>query len=180
MNKIFFVGDTHFGDETIIKLENRPFTDVKHQTEELIKLWNSVVDKDDIVYVVGDFIKVGCENFHINKLCNLNGTKYLIKGNHDTAENDFYINNCGFKNVYEHPIILDEFWIVSHEPQYINKNFPYANIFAHVHNNPIYTTHSCRSYCVSAERTMFMPISFDEIKKIVFLDDAKETATKTE
>jgi hypothetical protein len=52
--------------------------------------------------------------------------------------------------------------MVSHFPQYVNDAFPYANIFAHVHNNPIYNSFGKRHFCVSAERINYTPISFDE------------------
>ena len=42
-----------------------------------------------------------------------------------------YIEKYGFEKVYDTDIIIDGFWILSHEPKYVNKNFPYANIFAH-------------------------------------------------
>ena len=170
MSKIFLIGDLHFGDNTIIHLENRPFHNDIQQTDELVELWNSVVEDNDIVYVLGDFVNVGCSDYHFQKIRELKGTRYLIRGNHDTETDEFYTNKCGFTKIYDTPIILDDFWILSHLPMYVNKNFPYANVFAHVHNNPIYVTHSCRSYCVSAERTGFMPILFDDIKNVILQD----------
>ena len=49
--KIFLIGDMHFMHRNIIKYCNRPFKDVEDMTEKLIKNWNSVVGKNDIVYV---------------------------------------------------------------------------------------------------------------------------------
>lgn len=177
MSRIFLIGDLHFGDSDIIKLENRPFKDVIHQTECLAEYWNSVVEKDDIVYVLGDFIAPNCPNiqYHLSKISKLNGIKYLIKGNHDTESDQFYLSDCGFKKVYDFPIIVDDFWIFSHIPMYINEHFPYANVFAHVHNNPIYTTHSCRSYCVSSERISFKPILFNTIKQTIKKDNQNKS-----
>ena len=170
MSRIFLIGDLHFGDDNIIHLENRPFHNNKQQTDELVELWNSVVRDDDVVYVFGDFVKIGCSDYHYQKIQELKGIRYLIKGNHDTESDKFYIDKCGFEKVYDVPIIIDDFWIFSHFPMYVNRNSPYANVFAHVHNNPIYTTHSCRSYCVSAERTGFIPILFDEVKNVILQD----------
>ena len=40
---------------------------------------------------------------------------------------------------------------------------PYANIFGHVHGNPLYADVSRQSFCVSAERTGYIPLEFEEI-----------------
>lgn len=170
MSKIYFIGDLHFGDETIIQLERRPFKNVAEQTETFVENWNKVVAEDDEVYVLGDVIHSDLTPQFEKALKDLNGKKYLIKGNHDIFPNSFYFNNCGFDKIYDHPIIVEDFWILSHEPMYVNENFPYANIFAHVHNNPIYKTHSARHYCVSAERINYTPISFDKIKSVLSND----------
>jgi calcineurin-like phosphoesterase family protein len=103
----------------------------------------------------------------------LNGKKYLVRGNHDTESDEFYISECGFAKVYDHPIIVDDFWIFSHEPMYINKYFPYANIFGHVHDNPSYATFSSRHYCICVERTGYTPITFDAVKATVMEEDRK-------
>ena len=175
MQNKFFIGDLHIGDETIIQLENRPFANAEEQTIAFIKNWNSVVEDNDIVYVMGDYIVENPSQFHINELRKLKGRKFLVKGNHDTLPDEVYIEKYGFEKVYDTDIIIDGFWILSHEPKYVNKNFPYANIFAHVHGNPIYKTHSCRHYCVSVERINNTPISFNEIKNTVFEDDKNKS-----
>ena len=173
MARIFVIADTHLGDDVIIKLENRPFRDAREQTDSILKNWNSIVQEDDIVYVVGDFLHIGCDAYQTQQAKKLNGIKYLIRGNHDTESDEFYISECGFKKVYENPIILDSFWIFSHEPMYINKYFPYANIFGHVHGNPSYATFSSRHYCVCVERTEYVPVLFETLKATVMEEDRK-------
>lgn len=42
---------------------------------------------------------------------------------------------------------------------------PYANLFGHVHNNPIIKDYSSQHFCVSAERINYTPISFEDITK---------------
>lgn len=170
MSKIFFIADTHFREEAIILYENRPFKNADEMDKTLIKNWNSEVNPEDIVYVVGDFGAKGCESEYLSRL---NGTKYLIKGNHDTESNDYY-RTAGFKEVYDKPIILENFWIISHEPLYININMPYANIFAHVHNSPLFKDFSPCHFCASAERINFAPILFDDIKALVSSGISKE------
>lgn len=163
MCKIFFIADTHFGHEAIIHYENRPFENIDEMTAALINNWNNVVSDEDTVFLLGDFSAYD-KDANIS-ICNrLNGHKKLIIGNHDT-ENEKYYYDCGFESVSKYPIIYDNFWILSHEPMYINSNMPYANIFGHVHGNPLYTDYSKQSFCVSAERINYTPVEFNEIKR---------------
>jgi len=163
MNKTFFIADTHFGEESILRYENRPFESVIHMDEEIVRRWNNVVNQEDTVYILGDFGSVGYEKEILSKL---NGKKFLLKGNHDTKYNEEY--RCfGFSEVYDCPIIIEGFWILSHDALYVNENMPYANLFGHVHNSPIFKDYSKQHFCVCVERTNYTPILFDEIKSII-------------
>ena len=81
---IWFTADSHFSHTNIIKYCNRPFSNSQEMDDNLIKNWNSKVKKNDSVYHLGD---VGLGNpirlKHI--LDELNGTIYLIKGNHEKS-----------------------------------------------------------------------------------------------
>ncbi len=156
---IFFTADTHFNDERILRYENRPFKSVKEMNDEIIRRWNSCVRDEDTVYLLGD---VGDESF----VKNLSGKKILVKGNHDTKSNEHY-RLSGFDEVYDLPVIFQNFWILSHEPLYVCKNMPYANIFGHVHSNPIYRDYSSQSFCASVERIDYTPVLFEEIQRLV-------------
>lgn len=160
---IYFIADTHFSEERIMRYENRPFLDAIEMNNELLMRWNNVVNQNDEVYVLGDFGAEGQEKVILNQL---KGRKYLIKGNHDVKSNQYY-RDAGFKEVYDHPIIIKDFWILSHEPLYVNNNMPYANLFGHVHNSPIIKTYSDQHYCVSVERIRYTPISLDDIISII-------------
>lgn len=163
MNKIYFISDTHFGEDTIRRYENRPFQSVHEMDEMIIVNWNEVVSESDVVYLLGDFGADGKEKEILSKL---NGTKYLVKGNHDVKSNEYY-RQSGFHEVYDMPLLFQNFWILSHDAIYVNRNMPYANIFGHVHNSPIIKDYSSQHFCVSAERINYMPISFEDIAKNV-------------
>ena len=153
----FFIADTHFDDEKIINFENRPFKDANEMNGIIISRWNEIVSDEDIVYLLGD---IGNEDY----IKQLKGIKYLVKGNHDTKINEEY-RKAGFVEVYDHPIIINEFWILSHEPMYVNANMPYVNLFGHVHNSPQFKTFSNFHYCISVERINYAPISFEKVKE---------------
>jgi len=163
MSEIFFIGDTHFGHSQIIDYEQRPFANVEEMDEQLIHRWNSVVKDEDTVFMIGDFSFYDKEK--TLEICNkLNGIKILIKGNHDDKSEEYYCE-CGFNKVYEYPVILKQFWMISHEPLYINKNMPYANIYGHVHANEMYVDYSKHSFCACVERINYTPISWKVIKE---------------
>lgn len=164
-HKIFLIGDCHFGHRNIIKYCNRPFKDVEDMNEQLIKNWNSVVGKNDIVYVVGDFALCGKQKI-IEIGQRLNGRKRLVLGNHDQASIETY-RAAGFEFVYNHHIVLDDFFIVSHVPQN-NMQAPFLNIHAHTHE----PSNSENHFCVSVENINYTPLNFEDIKKYMkFMED---------
>lgn len=161
--KTFFIADTHFGDDAILRYENRPFASVREMDRTMIERWNAVVGEEDAVYVLGDF---GADGSETQTLCVLNGVKYLVKGNHDNKSNAEY-RAFGFAEVYDHPILLDSFWILSHDAVYVNTNMPYANLFGHVHASPIVKDFSAQHFCVSVERIGYAPVAFEQIRRTI-------------
>ena len=160
---IYFIADTHFGHQAIMGYESRPFSSVEEMDRQLIKNWNEVVTGEDTVFVLGDFSAYDKEK--TTRICQqLVGKKILVKGNHDT-ESEAYYRECGFSSVYDYPIILENFWILSHEPMYLNGNMPYANIYGHVHGSEQYVDYSAHSFCACVERIQYRPIAWDEVKR---------------
>ena len=158
------IGDSHFFDENIIQMAPRNFTSVEEMNASMIDSWNSVTAKNDTVFHLGDFINFGnCsveEGFEI--IDQLNGNIVLIAGNHDLPYLNILREYGPRLQVIEYPILKNEFWILSHDPQFVSEAAPYANIFAHVHLNPMYKDVSSRSFCVSAERLGYKPILLRE------------------
>ena len=62
------------------------------------------------------------------------------------------------------PVIYKNFFMLSHEPLYINSNMPYANFYGHVHANPSYKDASKQSVCVSVERIDYTPVEFEKLR----------------
>lgn len=156
MNKVFVIADTHFGHANIIKYCNRPFKDIYEMTEVLVSNWNSVVSEDDEVYMLGDFTLSHNKAIISNLVNRLNGHIYLVMGNHDYLTITQYLD-CGFEKVYDHPIILDNSIILSHEPMFMNDNMPYFNIYGHVHDKAEFKDRTENSWCVSVERINYTP-----------------------
>lgn len=77
-----YTSDLHFGHKDIIAFDHRPFYDINQMDFTLIKLWNSRVQKDDHVYILGDFC-CGSDKPAEYYLRQLKGHKHLIIGNND-------------------------------------------------------------------------------------------------
>ena len=83
MGKIYLTSDLHFGHQREFLYVPRGFTSIQEHDEEVIRRWNSVVQEDDDVYVLGDLMLN--DNEHgLECLGRLNGRLHLIRGNHDT------------------------------------------------------------------------------------------------
>lgn len=164
MSNTFITSDTHFGHANILTflkqdgtLLREGFKDIKEHDLELIKRWNYVVGKNDKVYHLGD---VGFTNFpYIKEIFDsLNGTKVLIKGNHDNFKLNQYAQI--FKDVRA-THVLDKL-VLSHVPIH-----PYSldrwkgNIHGHLHENKV---EDDRYINVCVEHINYTPIPFEEIR----------------
>lgn len=78
----FYIADTHFGHRSVLAFDGRPFADVEEMDRTMIQWWNSRVQRDDHVYIVGDFAYRSelPEEWYLERL---KGRKHLIIGNHD-------------------------------------------------------------------------------------------------
>jgi len=90
---VFFTSDWHIGHEKVISYSNRPFNNVDHMSETLIKRYNSTVPKNGVCYFLGDMGFCSKEILH-KVISSLNGTKVLVLGNHDKKTQGMY--NLGF------------------------------------------------------------------------------------
>ncbi len=96
---IFFTSDTHYGHVNkkgngIIQFAERPFNSIEEHDEKLIQNFNSIVGKNDLTYLVGDF---AFKN-HLKYLNRLNGKIILIRGDHDKMNKETLSQ---FSNVYD-------------------------------------------------------------------------------
>ena len=135
--KIYIISDTHFNHSNILKYCNRPFKSVEEMNEAIINNWNKLVKKNDLIYHLGDFF-LGSKNELKDIVSKLNGTIYLIRGNHDRLTIKSY-EDSGIKVLKKAPIVLEDFNVLlSHRPlpdSMIKDG--YINIHGHIHEKKI-------------------------------------------
>ena len=170
------IADTHFGDDgSIIRYEKRPFANELEMRKALIENWNKVVGPEDTVYHLGDFASNLSWEETKQSVEALNGRKILIMGNHDQHFSPRQWLDMGFEEVYPLPVIYQGFYMLSHEPLYVNWASPYANVFGHVHANPAYRDYSERSFCVCVERHGYAPVDFEVIKGAILGESSRKS-----
>jgi calcineurin-like phosphoesterase family protein len=156
MSRVFLISDLHLGHRSILDFSpNRGGTCVDTHDEWIIERWNSVVNKRDVVIVLGD---VAFSRDALKKVGRLKGTKHLIMGNHDVYGVDSY------KQYFHIRPGLDRykgFWL-SHCPIHPNEmRYCKANIHGHTHHNLMGDGYI--NVCV--EHLQGVPILFNDIKR---------------
>ena len=92
----YYISDLHFFHESLnTQMDCRGFKDSAQMNAYMIKQWNSRVRPKDEVVILGDF-SVGKAKETNEVLSQLNGTLYMIKGNHDSYLKDSEFNKERF------------------------------------------------------------------------------------
>ena len=133
----YYIADTHFDHKNIIAFDSRPFFTLSEMNETLIANWNNKVSKTDTVFILGDFCW-SKEKRWIEILSQLQGSKILIKGNHDLKQISAKLKQQ-FQDIVQYKEITDDGRkvILSHYPipfykSDYNKNI--YHLYGHVHN----------------------------------------------
>lgn len=167
MNETYFIGDLHFGHKKILEFSpERGGTNILEHNEWIISQWNSVVKKNDMVWVMGD---VAFSQEGLQCVSRLRGNKKLVRGNHDTQSTQAYLKY--FNNVFG--IVKESGFWLSHAPIHPQELRGKRNICGHMHSKNILLENGeldDRYINVSVEQINGIPISFTEIKER-FKDD---------
>lgn len=134
--KKLYIADWHYGHENCLHFDNRPFKNVEEMNAALVANWNSVVEADDIVYVLGDMF--WCKSSEaLPILRQLKGTKFLIKGNHDRSNDGKFVKQ--FAKITEYLEVDDDGQkiVLCHYPIpcYKNHFYGWAHLYGHVHTS---------------------------------------------
>lgn len=171
----YFIADTHFFHENSILLNKRPFQNVTEMNQKMIGLWNkNVRSKRDEIYILGDFVFGGTGKQANQILRQLNGRKFLIRGNHEKYlyDPEFDQNNfewikdyCSFKQDHR-KFVLFHYPILEWDGYFNNS----VLLYGHVHGTRqeyFDKIMGANAMNVGADLIDFAPISIDEVLKII-------------
>ena len=195
---LYFISDTHFNHENVIKYEDRPFANAAEMNEALINNWNEVVSADDTVIHCGDFALGPNKENIVEILESLNGKIRLVLGNHDSAAKiEIY------KSMPDKIISIDNMLVLDHKayPDEISKrrkvivcHYPIVPkmlenmtadnpeivfVHGHVHGKmPMYNPYY-HSFNVSCDVTDYAPVKWENMKALTHLPASHEIFSYT-
>jgi calcineurin-like phosphoesterase family protein len=144
----------------------RGFSTIEEHDEHIIAKWNSVVNKRDVTYILGDVTMEKSSPYPL--LDRLNGIKHIVLGNHDRRQDTKklfdYAESVGaminYKGVFltHCPIHPDE----------LTYGIP-KNIHGHIHDKVVmkmldgWEIPDERYFCVSCEQVDYLPKSLKDL-----------------
>lgn len=164
MCQVRFIADLHLGHANMAK--RRGFASVEEHDAHIIAKWNSVVQKRDVTYILGDVTMEKEEPYHL--LDQLNGRKHIVLGNHDRRQDvPELLQKCETVSgmVTYKGIILTHCPI---HPMELDYRFP-KNIHGHIHDKQVMLGElpieipDDRYICVSCERVDYTPKTLEEL-----------------
>lgn len=169
---VWFTSDPHFGHANVINHCRRPFPHVDEMNSQLIKRWNRWVQPNDQVYILGDFALCRAEQAAAFAH-GLNGTKFLVAGNHDRETRKKKVFTDAFEWVKDYAeikvpipgLVAPQRIIMCHFPFLTWNSSHHAswNLHGHCHGNLKDDPHSLR-IDVGVDCWDFTPVSFDTIR----------------
>ena len=167
---LYFTSDLHFYHDNIIQLTSRPYQDVNEMNDRLIANWNKKIRPKDEVYILGD-VTMKSYVYAQEALQQLQGRKYLIRGNHDRFVQQKEFDQSLFSWVKEYAELKYEGYrfILFHYPIAEWNGFYHGAIHLHGHqHNPAQVNdhnrdNGFRRYDVGVDANQQMPVSIVDI-----------------
>jgi calcineurin-like phosphoesterase family protein len=168
MSVVRFIADLHLGHVNMaIK---RGFNTVEDHDNHIIQCWNSVVNKRDLTWILGDVTMESSKPYQL--LSHLNGMKKVVLGNHDRPsdipELMKYVQNVAGMVNYK-GIWLTHCPVHETELEYRVSR----NIHGHIHeykvmdiswiDDIIFEVPHDKYHCVSCEQVNYTPVTLEEL-----------------
>lgn len=162
---IYLTADTHFNHNNILHLCNRPFKDIEDMNNTLVRNINNKINKNDDLYILGDFMFSRDIRDYRKMLKRLNGKIHIVLGNHDNKQ--FFTQLKNEKLVEE---VRESLFIKDTNVKIFCSHFPYLewagfyhntyHAFGHVHGN--ISVEVKNSLDVGVDSNFYSPVSINE------------------
>ena len=165
-DNVYITSDIHLSHVRIMKYCDRPFKDIEEMNEYILKQFDEL-PKNSLIINNGDlFLNSRMEyeklKWYVQRMKKNNKKLWIILGNHDKSSWQF-CKNCPFKDPYDmyidlgfdrvfpFPILLEDKYLLSHEPIYLKPGSNLINVYAHTHNidvDPDYYNRDCENWAM--------------------------------
>jgi calcineurin-like phosphoesterase family protein len=169
MSIVRFIADLHLGHKVVA--EHRGFDSVEAHDEHIISQWNSVVNKRDTTYILGDVTMEKADSYAL--LDRLNGVKRVVLGNHDLPKHVpallQYVQSVSGMEKYKgiflthcpiHPMEL-EHRVSRNIHGHIHGKVVMLDVYEYGHK--VNAIPDQRYHCVSCEQVDFVPRTLKEL-----------------
>ena len=169
---IYFTSDLHFNHDREFIYAPRGFSSIHEMNDIIIEKWNSIINMEDDIYVLGDLM-LGNNETAIKMIKNLKGNIHIIRGNHDTDTRITLYNDC--YNIVEitegqylkingyHFYLCHYPTITSNLEKDGNLKSHLINLFGHTHQNNNFYNDIPFMYHVGVDSHNCYPVSFEQI-----------------
>ncbi len=172
---IWFTSDLHFRHDRAFIYNTRGYSSIEIMNKEQIWRWNEVINENDIIYVLGDFI-LGTTQQNglieiVSILSSLKGKIKLIIGNHDTPAKIEIYKKHNIDYVYADMITYNKHqYYLSHYPTLTSTlesdhNKSIRNLFGHTHSTNKFYNDYPFMYNVAVDAHNGYPVSIEQIEK---------------
>lgn len=162
---IWFTSDTHFGHRNIIDYVNRPFNSVEEMDDTYISNHNSLVEKYDLFFHLGDVYFTGKSKYQFNML---HGVKHIIKGNHD-YKGSFKGVDAELLDPIHQIKIDDKEVVLCHYPifSWNGKIHGSIHLYGHVHNHEDEQLPLKNAVNIGVDMWGYCPVDFKTILEVI-------------
>jgi len=192
---IYFTSDLHLGHEKAIEHTMRPFADVEEMNQVLIANINATVEKDDELWILGDFsYRINKEEARLLRKQIKCKHVHLVYGNHDKN----YEGTGTFQSTQYYKELKTEYGkiILFHYPiaDWNAKHYGSIHLHGHIHSTGEYNQRNAerkadelfteghtakdasipyRIYDVGVDANHYMPVSLDDIAELMGVKSSK-------
>jgi calcineurin-like phosphoesterase family protein len=170
---IFLSSDLHFFHDRDFIYKSRNFSSVDEMNKKIVENWNSLVQENDTVYILGDCVLGGKDfdsNLGLDLLRSLNGQKYLAIGNHDTDNKiKLYKENNIFQDIqFGYRLRYKKIsYLLTHYPTICGNGESASrvwNLHGHTHSKDIISGIAC-CYNVALDAHNCFPVPIETINQ---------------
>lgn len=169
---IWFISDLHINHDKDFVWGVRGFSNVEEMNKALVERFNSKVQPDDDVYILGDSLMGESK---VDYLSQLHGKIHFLIGNHDTDNRIALYESLGWENlgyaiVIKIPGKLRLY--LSHYPTLLSNTTRDRIWGVHGHTHSFDSFQFPKTINVAVEATNGYPISLDELREMMKSDKA--------